>query len=278
MKTRDGTAQATVEKVTTNKLIDMKRQGHRIACTTCYDAPTAGLLSQAGVDVLLVGDSVGMVKLGYSNTLPVTLDEMVHHTKAVSRGASRPLVVADLPYLTYELDPKDAARAAGRLVKEAGAEAIKLEGGIEVGQAIKECLRVHVPVMGHLGLTPQSVHRLGGYRVQGRKAGEAEKLLTDAKILEGAGVFAIVLECIPAGLAREITRKVSVPTIGIGAGPGTDGQILVLDDLLGFTEKTPPKFVKQYANLREETLKAVGQYLQEVREGTYPGPEHVYAE
>ncbi|MBI4386524.1 MAG: 3-methyl-2-oxobutanoate hydroxymethyltransferase [Elusimicrobia bacterium] len=266
----------TADKVTTSRLIEMKQKGLRITSLTAYDAPTARLLNEAGVDVVLVGDSVANVKLGYENTLPVTLDEMLHHVRAVRRGNSRALLVADMPYLSYELDSREACRNAGRLVKEGGAEAVKIEGGIEVAPVVKELLRVNIPVMGHLGLTPQAVHKLGGYKVRGRKPQEAEKMLTDAKILEGAGVFAIVLECVPAELAAEITRKVSVPTIGIGAGSACDGQILVVDDLLGLTDNPPPKFVRRYANLRDEALRAARQYVQDVQEGAFPAPEHAY--
>ncbi|TBR24218.1 3-methyl-2-oxobutanoate hydroxymethyltransferase, partial [bacterium] len=192
-----------MSKVTTATLAEMKRKGERIAALTAYDAPTARLLDEAGVDVVLVGDSVANVKLGYENTLPVTVDQMLHHVGAVRRGLSRAMLVADMPFLSYELDPREAARHAGRLVKEGGAEAVKLEGGIEMAPAVKELLRVNIPVMGHLGLTPQSVHRLGGYKVQGRRPADAEKIVTDARILEGAGVFAIVLEAVPEDLARE---------------------------------------------------------------------------
>lgn len=267
---------ASPTKVTTAKLVEMKQKGQRIAALTAYDAPTAKLLNEAGVDVLLVGDSVGNVKLGFENTIPVTVSDILHHVKAVRRGSSRALLVADMPYLSYELDPREAARNAGLLVKEGGAEAVKVEGGIEVAPVVKELLRVNVPVMGHLGLTPQAVHRLGGHRVQGRRPQEAEKMLTDARILEGAGVFAIVLECVPAELAREITRKVSVPTIGIGAGPHCDGQILVVDDMLGLGEGPSPKFVKRYADLRAPMLDAVRRYCDEVRREAFPGPEHAY--
>lgn len=265
------------DKVTTTKLLDMKRKGHPITMLTCYDWSMSRLLNEAGVDVLLVGDSLGMVVLGYENTLPVTVEEILHHVKAVKRGNSRALLVADMPYLSYELDAKDAVRNAGRLIKEGGAEAVKVEGGIEVAPVIKELLKVNIPVMGHLGLTPQSIHRFGGYKVQGRRPEDAEKMVTDAKVLEGAGVFAIVLECIPSPLAKEISRKVSVPTIGIGAGPACDGQVLVVDDMLGFYDGAAPKFVKRYAALRSEALKAARAYCQDVRESRFPAKEHEYA-
>ena len=263
--------------VTTTTLIAMKQKGLKITALTAYDAPTAALLNEAGVDLILVGDSVGMVKLGYESTLPVTMDEMVHHVKAVKRGNSRALLVADLPFLSYEVDLKEAVRNAGRLIKEGGASAVKLEGGLEVAPVVKELLKVNIPVVAHLGLTPQAVHRLGGYKVQGRKPQDAERMLTDAKILEGAGAFALVLECVPAKLAGEITRKIGIPTIGIGAGSECDGQILVCDDMLGMTEASLT-FVKRYAELRPQMLSAVSAYCKEVREGAFPDAAHSFAE
>lgn len=264
--------------VTTTKLVEMKQRGVKIAAVTAYDAPTAKLVNEAGADVVLVGDSVGMVKLGYESTIPVTLEEMLHHVKAVKRGNTRALLVADMPYLSYELDIKEAVRNAGRLIKEGGAQAVKLEGGLEIAPVIKEMLKVNIPVMGHLGLTPQAVNKLGGFKVQGRKPQDAEKILTDAKILEGAGVFALVLECVPAGLAREVTKKLAVPTIGIGAGAHCDGQILVSDDLWGATEGAPLKFVKRYADLRPQMLKAAQAYCKEVRDGAFPSSEHEFSD
>ena len=263
--------------VTTETLISMKQKGVKITALTAYDAPTAALLNEAGVDVILCGDSLGMVKLGYESTLPVTLEEILHHTKAVKRGSGRALLVADMPFLTYEIDPREAVRNAGRLIKEGGAAAVKLEGGMEIAPVVKELLKANIPVMGHLGLTPQAVHRLGGYKVQGRKPQEAEKMLTDAKLLEAAGAFALVLECVPPSVADEITRKVGIPTIGIGAGPETDGQILVVDDMLGMTSASL-KFVKRYAELRPQMAKAVAEYCREVRDGAFPAAEHTFAE
>lgn len=265
-------------KVTTTKLVEMKQKGVKITMLTAYDAPTAKLCNEAGVDVILVGDSVGMVKLGYESTIPVTVEEILHHTKAVKRGNSRALIVADMPYLSYELDPREAARHAGRLIKEGGAHAVKLEGGIEIAPAIKELLKANIPVMGHLGLTPQAVNRLGGYKVQGRRPQEAEKMLTDARILEGAGIFALVLECVPDKLAGEITRKLGVPTIGIGAGAHCDGQVLVVDDMLGLSEGAPLKFVKRYADLRTQVLSAMQSYVREVRAESFPTAEHSFTE
>jgi 3-methyl-2-oxobutanoate hydroxymethyltransferase len=267
---------AAPKNVTISTLLDMKRKGVKIAMLTAYDYPTARLAEEAGVDVILVGDSVGMTKLGYESTLPVTIDEMVHHTKAVKRGMSRALLVADMPYLSYEVDLKEAVRNAGRLLKEGGAHAVKVEGGMEVAATIKEFLKINVPVFGHLGLTPQAVNRLGGYKVQGRSPEAAEKILTEARILEGAGVCAVVLECVPADLAKEITKRLQVPTIGIGAGPHCDGQVLVSDDMLGLSEAGPTKFVKRYAEIRAQSLKAIGDYCREVRDGSFPGPEHSF--
>jgi 3-methyl-2-oxobutanoate hydroxymethyltransferase len=264
--------------VTVATLLDMKRKGLKVAMITAYDYPTARLAEEAGVDVVLVGDSVAMTKLGYDSTLPVTMDEMLHHVKAVKRGLSRALLVADMPYLSYELDAKEAARNAGRFLKEGGAHAVKLEGGMEVAPIIKELIKVNVPVFGHLGLTPQAVNRLGGYKVQGRKPQDAERILTEARVLEGAGVCAVVLECVPAELAKEITKRLQVPTIGIGAGAHCDGQVLVSDDLLGLTEGAPHKFVKRYADLRGQALKAVSDYCAEVRDGSFPGPEHSFTD
>jgi 3-methyl-2-oxobutanoate hydroxymethyltransferase len=263
-------------KITTSKLIELKRQQKNIVALTAYDAPTAKLLNDAGVDVILVGDSVANVKLGYENTIPLSVDEILHHVKAVHRGNSQAMLVADMPYLSYELSPDEALRNAGRLIKEGGAEAVKLEGGRDVAPVIKELLRVNIPVMGHLGLTPQALHKLGGYKVQGRRPEDAEKMLTDAKILEGAGVFAIVLECVPTELAKEITEKVSVPTIGIGAGPDCDGQILVSDDLWGMSGEPTPKFVKRYADLHSKMTEAVKAYADDVRGSKFPGTDHIY--
>ncbi|MBI2787571.1 MAG: 3-methyl-2-oxobutanoate hydroxymethyltransferase [Elusimicrobia bacterium] len=275
-KTKPAAYAGSLKAVTVSTLLDMKRKGVKIAMLTAYDFPTARLAEEAGVDVVLVGDSVGMTKLGYESTLPVTIDEMVHHTKAVKRGLSRALLVADMPYLSYEIDLKEAVRNAGRLLKEGGAHAVKVEGGMEVASTIKEFLKINVPVFGHLGLTPQAVNRLGGYKVQGRSPEAAEKILTEARILEGAGCAAVVLECVPADLAKEITKRLQIPTIGIGAGPHCDGQVLVSDDMLGLTESGPTKFVKRYADLRAQSLKAIGDYCREVRDGSFPGPEHSF--
>ncbi len=252
-------------KITTAALLDMKKRGEKITALTAYDAPMTRMLNEAGIDVVLVGDSVGNVKLGYENTIPVTMDEMVHHTKAAKRGNSNALLVADMPYLSYHLSLDETRRNAGRLIKDAGAEAVKLEGGIEVAGTIKALADLNIPVMGHLGLMPQSIHKIGGYKIQGKTEVSREKMITDAKVLEGAGVFAIVLECIPEDLAEIITQKVSVPTLGIGAGSKTDGQILVSDDLLGLTLGPVPKFAKQYADLKTQISKALQQYHRDVK-------------
>lgn len=263
--------------VTVATLLDMKRKGLKIAMVTAYDFSAARIAEEAGVDVVLVGDSVGMTKLGYESTLPVTVDEILHHVKAVKRGLRRALLVADMPYLSYEIDPKEAVRHAGRFLKEGGAHAVKLEGGVEMAPTVKELLKANVPVLGHLGLTPQAVHRLGGYKVQGRRPEDAERILTDARVLEAAGCCAVVLECVPSELAKEATKRLAVPTIGIGAGPHCDGQVLVGDDLLGLSEGGPTKFVKRYAELRGQAVRAISDYCREVRDGSFPGPEHSFS-
>jgi len=257
-------------KVTTSVLREMKRRGEKISALTAYDAPTAKILDEAGLDVILVGDSVGNVKLGYDTTVPVTVEQMLHHTQAARRGVSRALLVADLPYLSYHLSLGETKLNAGRLFKEGGAEAVKLEGGLEVAATVKALVEINIPVMGHLGLTPQAIHKIGGYKIQGKTPESAEKMITDAKILEGAGVFALVLECVPPDLARTITAKVSVPTIGIGAGPHCDGQILVTDDILGLTGSSAPGFAARYADLGRTIRSAVSKYRRDVRSGRYP--------
>lgn len=248
----------------------------KITCLTAYDYPTARLVDEAGVDVVLVGDSLGMVVLGYETTLPVTMEETLHHTRAVRRAVRRALLVADMPYGSYHEDINMAVRNAVRLVKEAGAEAVKVEGGERRLELISRLTEAEIPVMGHLGLTPQSVNALGGYRVQGKSASAAEQLIHDARALEVAGAFAIVLEAVPRELAAEITQTVKIPTIGIGAGPDCDGQILVLHDLLGLTFREPPKFARQYANLNEIISSAVREYCNDVRTSKFPSDEESY--
>jgi 3-methyl-2-oxobutanoate hydroxymethyltransferase len=248
----------------------------RITCLTAYDYPTARLLDEAGVDVLLVGDSLGMVALGYETTLPVTVDEMLHHTRAVRRGSRRALVVADMPYGSYHTETSESLRNAVRFVKEAGAEAVKVEGGERRLELIARLTEAEIPVMGHVGLTPQSVNALGGYRVQGKTPGAAEQLVRDARAVEAAGAFAVVLEAVPRELAAQITRDLRIPTIGIGAGPECDGQILVVHDLLGLTFGQTPKFARQYANLGQVIHNAVRKYCEDVHSGGFPSDGESY--
>jgi 3-methyl-2-oxobutanoate hydroxymethyltransferase len=248
----------------------------KITCLTAYDYPTARLMDEAGVDIVLVGDSVGMVMLGYDTTLPLTIEEGLHHTKAVRRGVQRALVVADMPYGSYHGDLNEALRNAMRFVKEAGAEAVKIEGGERRLELISRLTEAEIPVMGHVGLTPQSVNALGGYRVQGKTPATAEQVLRDARSVEAAGAFAIVLEAMPRELAAEITRTVHVPTIGIGAGPDCDGQVLVLHDMLGLTFQEPPKFARRYANLSDVISQAVRQYCEDVQNGAFPTDAESY--
>jgi len=256
----------------------MKKKAEKIAMITAYDYPTACLVDEAGMDVVLVGDSLGMVVLGYETTIPVRMRDMIHHTRAVVRGVQRALVVTDMPFLTFQTGAQAALRNAGRLVQEAGAAAVKLEGGREFCPQIRALVGAGIPVMGHLGLTPQSVNVIGGYKIQGRNEAAVEKLLADAQALEEAGVFAIVLECIPADVAARVTASLSIPTIGIGAGVHCDGQVLVLHDLLGMGGRLhPPRFVKQYARLGEAMRQAVEQYVREVRQEAFPDAEHSFA-
>lgn len=263
-------------RVMVNDIRAFKERGERFAMLTAYDTPSARLLDEAGVPVILVGDSVGNNVLGYASTIPVTMGDMIHHTTAVVRGVKNAFVVGDMPFMSYQASLEDGLRNAGRFLKEAGAHGVKLEGGARVVEFVSRLTEAGIPVMGHLGLTPQSVQQFGGYKVQGRGEEQAHRLAQDAKDLAGAGVFAIVLEAIPAELATKITRSVDVPTIGIGAGPHCDGQVLVLHDLLGINEGRLPRFVKRYANLADEIRGAAQRFAGEVRDGTYPGPEHSY--
>lgn len=267
---------ATARPVTVHDLRGWKERGEKFVMLTAYDHNAAQILDDAGVPVLLVGDSLGMVVLGYDSTIPVTLDEMLHHTRAVARGAKRAMVVGDMPFGTYQDSPSQAMASAMRFLKEAGATAVKLEGGGPMIEVVRHLTTAGIPVMGHLGLTPQSVHALGGYRVQGRSDEAVERLIADAKGLEEAGAFAIVLEAVPSEVGRLVTEAVAVPTIGIGAGPATDGQVLVWHDMLGLTSGPLPRFVKPYANLRQEITGAVKAFSHEVAEGVYPEPEHQY--
>jgi len=263
-------------RVTTVTLREMKDRGERISMLTAYDYPIARLLDEAGLEVILVGDSLAMVGLGYETTLPVTMEEMLHHVRAVSRGVKRALLVADMPFGSFQASVEEGVRNAGRFLKEAGAQAVKLEGGREVADLTRRLTSVGIPVMGHLGLTPQMVHQFGGFKVQGRTAAAAERLREDALLLEEAGVFALVLEGIPWQVAEVITRELRIPTIGIGAGSSCDGQVLVTNDLLGLFDDFAPKFVKRYANLKETIAAAFTRYRQEVKAGEFPGPEHAF--
>lgn len=247
-----------------------------IAMVTAYDFTMARLLDEAGVDMMLVGDSLGMVVQGHANTLPVTLEEIAYHTRAVVRGAARAHVVADMPFMSYQVSATQAVESAGKLVKDGGAESVKLEGGVEFAEHVRRIVRAGIPVVGHVGLTPQSVHALGGFKVQGRGAEAAERLIADARALEDAGAFAIVLEAIPPDLAAIVTAHVSIPTIGIGAGASCDGQVLVCTDLLGMMRGKIPKFAKHFAHLGDAIVEATRTYVAEVRSGVFPGPEHSY--
>ena len=259
-------------KLTVPEIIKMKSRGEKIAMLTAYDTPIARLLDEAGVEIILVGDSVGPVIAGYPNTLPVTVEEMIYHTKAVVRGVKRALVVIDMPFMSYQVSVEEARRNAGRMIKESGAEAVKLEGGANMKEVIKAITEIDIPVMGHIGLTPQSIHRMGGYKIQRQR----EKLLEDAHAVEEAGAFSVVLECVPEEIAEEITQRLSIPTIGIGAGIHCDGQVLVVHDLLGLLGDFRPKFVKRYVELGPLIVKAAKDFVREVKEGAFPTPEHVF--
>ncbi|CAN5656490.1 MAG: 3-methyl-2-oxobutanoate hydroxymethyltransferase [Actinomycetota bacterium] len=261
--------------ITIQDIQGYKARGERFVMLTAYDHPTAQILDQAGVGLLLVGDSLGDNVLGYPSTVPVTLDEMIHHAAAVRRGAHRALVIGDLPFMSYQVSPEDGMRAAGRLLKEAGVTAVKLEGGRRCAELVARLVDAGIPVMGHIGLTPQSVNVLG-YRVQGRETSGADRLLDDAVALAEAGAFSIVVEAVPAELGQRITGAVDVPTIGIGAGPHTDGQVLVINDVLGLSTGPHPRFAKAYADLRSVITDAVKSLSAEVASGDYPGPEHSY--
>ncbi len=267
-------ANVAPKRVRISHLMEKKKRGEKITALTAYDYTLARILDRSGVDVILVGDSMGMVALGYDTTVPVTLDQMVHHTAAVRRGVKRALLVADMPFLTYEVSPEQALLNAGRLMQEGGADAVKLEGGRPIAAAVRRLVEAGIPVMGHLGMTPQSVHQMGGFRVQGKTEAEAERLIADAKALEAAGAFSIVLELIPASLGRRITEAVSIPTIGIGAGPACDGQVLVTQDMLGMFDELKPRFVKQYAAIGTEIETAVQRYIADVVSGAFPAAEH----
>ena len=262
------------KKVTTLSLRQKKERAEPISMLTAYDYPTALIMDQAGMDCILVGDSLGMVVLGYENTLPVTMEDMLHHCRAVSRGAKAALLIGDMPFMSYQTSVEEAVRNAGRFLQSGGMDAVKLEGGHERVEAIKAIVAAGIPVMGHLGLTPQSVNQLGGFRPQGKTALTAKRLLEDAYLLEEAGCFGIVLESVPARLAELISGKLSIPTIGIGAGAGCDGQVLVTHDLLGLFERFTPKFVKKYADLHTEMQRAFAEYIADVQARSFPAAEH----
>ena len=266
---------ASVKRVTINDIRDMKQNGEKIVMLTAYDYSTAKILDNCNIPMILVGDSLGMVVLGYENALPVTMDIMIHHSKAVVRGTEHALIVGDMPFMTYHISVEDAMRNAARFIQEAGTQAVKLEGGVTVADKIKRLVDCGIPVMGHIGMTPQSINQFGGHLVQGKKLEVAQKLMDDAKAVEQAGAFSIVLECIPLRLAALITQNLSIPTISIGAGPACDGQVLVTNDMLGLSDFTP-KHVKQYTNLTDIMTQAVTAYRDEVKSGVFPTKENSF--
>ena len=264
------------KKITIPDIIRMKEERRRITVLTAYDYPFARLVDNGGVDAILVGDSLGVVFSGHDNTLQVTMDEMIYHTRAVARANPQALLVTDMPYMSYQISIEDACRNCGRMIKEGGAEAVKIEGGMNMCHVIRAVTSIDIPVMGHIGLTPQSIHRMGGYKVQGRNE-QADRIIDDAIAVQNSGAFAVVLEGIPAALAAEITAELTIPTIGIGAGPDCDGQVLVIHDILGLCDKYSPKFVKRYAELGPIISEAVKNYIDEVRSGEFPTAEHSFS-
>ncbi|WIF94140.1 3-methyl-2-oxobutanoate hydroxymethyltransferase [Caminicella sporogenes] len=264
------------KKFTVSSFLKAKQKGEKISMLTAYDYSTAKLLDEAGVDSLLVGDSLGMVMLGYENTLQVTVDDIIHHCRAVARGAKRAMVIGDMPFLSYHVSIEDTIRNAGRIIQEGNAHAVKLEGCMEVIDKIKAIVKAQIPVMGHLGLTPQSINVFGGFKVQGKTEKQAKRIIEEALMLQEAGVFAVVLECVPEKLARIITEKLDIPTIGIGAGKYCDGQVLVTQDMLGMYTDFIPKFVKKYASLCEDIKNATQNYIKEIKEGIFPSDEHTF--
>ncbi|WP_462426731.1 3-methyl-2-oxobutanoate hydroxymethyltransferase [Anaerotignum lactatifermentans] len=264
-------------KNTVSTFREQKAKGEKISMLTAYDYSTAKLMDEAGINGILVGDSLGMVMLGYEDTLPVTMEDMIHHTAAVCRGAKNTLVVGDMPFMSYQVSVEEAVYNAGRLMKEGRCQAVKLEGGASVCPQIRAITNASIPVMAHIGLTPQSINAFGGFKVQGKSEEAAKKLLEDAKAVEEAGAFAVVLECVPAKLAELISKSISIPTIGIGAGAGCDGQILVYQDMLGLFSDFTPKFVKKYASVGEMMTQAFRDYIADVQEGSFPAPEHTFA-
>lgn len=264
-------------KITILDIQTKKAAGEPITMLTAYDYPSALLVDQAGIDIILVGDSLNMVVLGRENTVTVTMEEMLHHCRAVSRGAQSALLVGDMPFMSYQVSAEEAVCNAGRFLKEAGMDVVKLEGGKQVAPVVEAIVDAGIPVMGHIGLTPQYISKLGGFRVQGKTAEAAQALLEDAQALEEAGCFSLVLEAIPSEVGQRVTEQVNIPTIGIGAGPDCDGQVLVFHDLIGLFDRFVPKFVKQYAKISDTITEALAQYKEEVLNGTFPGPEHEYA-
>lgn len=266
----------TQDKITILTLQKMKKDKDKITMLTAYDCPTASLIDESGIEIILVGDSVGNVILGYDSTVPVTMDEMIHHAKAVRRGVKNAFLVGDMPFMSYNINKEEAIRNAGRFLKEAGCDAVKLEGGLEVIEVVKEMVKAGISVLGHLGLTPQTVSKLGGFKVQGKDAKRAQEIIDSSVELEKAGCFGIILECVPDKLAKIITEKLSISIIGIGAGLYCDGQVLVIHDLLGLLKGFRPKFVKQYANLSKDILGAIDTFRQEVKKGKFPTSEHSF--
>ena len=265
-----------MKKINVQTLLKKKSERQKITMLTAYDYPFARMVDEAGIDIVLVGDSLAMVVQGHENTLPVTMDEMVYHTKMAKRGVTDALLVGDMPFMSYQAGLSDALKNAGRFLKEGGAEAVKIEGGLEVLPVVQALSSAEIPVMSHIGLTPQAIHRMGGFKIQGRTEEAANRLIEEAKGLEDAGAFAIVLEAVPADLAKRITESVSVPTLGIGAGPYVDGQVLVLYDLLGIFERFLPKFAKRYAHMKEDGIQAIRQFRDEVEKGIFPGADQSF--
>lgn len=265
-----------MNKFTTADFKKRKKNGEKITMVTAYDYTFAKLVEEAGIEAILVGDSLGMTVLGYEDTLAVTIEDMIHHTRAVRRGAQNPLIVIDMPFMSYRVSIEKTVENAGRMIKETGANAVKLEGGESVADEVRAIVRAQIPVMGHIGLTPQSVNAFGGFKIQGKSVEVAEQLIRDAKALEAAGCFAIVVECVPAKLAKMITESIGIPTIGIGAGADCDGQVLVLQDMLGVYSDLAPKFVKRFAQLRQPIVGALSRYSEEVKSGAFPSAEHEF--
>lgn len=265
-----------LDKVTTQTVVKMKEQNEKISMLTAYDYTMAGIVDAAGIDVILVGDSASNVMAGFDTTVPMTLDHMIYHTSCVVRGVERALVIADLPFMSYQVTAKEALISAGRMMKEAGAHAVKLEGGTTITKTVKKIVDAGIPVMGHLGLTPQSIYKFGSYKVRAKEEEEADQLFEDAKKLEKAGVFSIVLEKIPSPLAKRVTEELSIPTIGIGAGPYCDGQVLVTHDMLGLNKDFSPRFLRRYADMHSDMTNAVGQYISDIKQGDFPNENERY--